>query len=55
MRQFSQIVNMSYATVLAIVKKGTVPRKEDHRMSLRLALGLSERAWNQLIFRQHQH
>ena len=48
-RAFSNTTGINYATVLSMVNKGSVPRKQAHRDMLRETLGISERDWNQLL------
>lgn len=40
---------MSYPTALAVVNKGTIPRKIEHRENLRRFLELDERTWAEIL------
>lgn len=44
-RALAEQIGMSYPTLLALVNKGHVPRKAEHREALRQALGLDQDAW----------
>src|SRR3954467_12106063 len=45
LRVFSERTGISYPTVLALLSRGHVPRKPEHREALRRELGLDQDAW----------
>jgi DNA-binding CsgD family transcriptional regulator len=44
-KTLAERLGMSYPTVLALIKKGSVPRSQEHRDALRSELELSSDAW----------
>lgn len=44
-KTLAERLGMSYPTVLALIKKGSVPRSQEHRDALRTELELSTEAW----------
>ncbi len=48
-RVFAERTGMSYPTVLSLLHKGSVPRKPEHRESVRRELGLDQDAWASVI------
>jgi transcriptional regulator with XRE-family HTH domain len=48
-KALAERTGVSYPTILAIVKKGGIPRKRDHREALRKTLKLDEDGWGLLL------
>lgn len=48
-RAFAERVGLSYPTLLSLLNNGHVPRKPEHRESLRVALGVDHDAWAQIL------
>jgi transcriptional regulator with XRE-family HTH domain len=48
-KALAEDTGVSYPTILAIVKRGTVPRKASHREALRKAMGISTEEWGLLL------
>lgn len=48
-RAFAERVGISYPTVLALLHKGSVPRKPEHRELLRQELGLAQDEWASVL------
>jgi transcriptional regulator with XRE-family HTH domain len=50
-RTLAEAAGMSYPTLLAVVNKGSLPRKAEHREALRQILGLQQQEWSIVILR----
>src|SRR5215210_9279893 len=48
-RAFAERTGISYPTLLALLHKGSVPRKPEHRELLRRELGIDQDAWASIL------